>query len=79
MLSILFLFGFDNLLHGWLITIVSIIKVCNYGFGCFGCFWIDLNSLPIVLLVTSGDVMQLLLNPDLVHVMYAKHQGSIIN
>ena len=27
MLSILFLFGFDNLLHGWLITIVSIIKV----------------------------------------------------
>ena len=47
----------------------------NYGFGCF---WIDLNSLAIVLFVTSGDVMRLLLNPDSVHVMYAKHQGSVI-
>ena len=37
MLSILFLFGFDNLLHGWLITIVSIIKVIMVS-GVLGVF-----------------------------------------
>ena len=35
MLFLLFLFGFDNLLHGWLITNVSIIKVIMV-LGVFG-------------------------------------------
>ena len=31
MLFLLFLFGFDNLLHGWLITIVSIMVLGVFG------------------------------------------------